>query len=126
MSFNIGLSLEDRKFEAALKLLSQEIQLLKREGINQAELDQAKATLKGGLQLSLESTSSRMNYMARQVMRRPNESPYTPAKTLKLIDQIKLSEVNDLIDEVFDMKTWASALIQPKGPKLSVSKWLKF
>lgn len=126
VSFNICLSLEDKKFVEALDLLSAEIQDLKQNGISEAELIQAKNTLKGGLQLSLESTSARMNFMARQLLRRPGQAPMTPQQTLKLIDQITLKDMEGVIDQAFQIQNWASAVIQPKGPKLSVAKCLKF
>lgn len=126
MCFNVCLSLEDRKFEEAMELLSNEILQLLNDGITEAEFIQAKNTLKGGLQLSLESTNARMNFMARQLMRRPDQEPMTPQEVLAQIESIEMSEVESVIGEIFVKKNWASALIQPKGPRLSVAKCLKF
>lgn len=50
----------------------------------------------------------------------------TPQEVLAHIDSIEMSEVESVIGEIFVKKTWASALIQPKGPRLSVAKCLKF
>lgn len=126
MCFSLCMTLEDKKFEQAMQILNDEICKFKTDGATQEEFDQAKDSLKGGLQLSLESTSARMNFMVRQFLRRPSEEILKPAQILKLIDEVTLDDVNSLLPEIFNKKDWASSLIQPKDSKLSVKKWLKF
>jgi len=59
----MGVSRE--KAGACLELVRDELRSLAREGVTEQELESAKAQLKGGLTLSLESMSARMNRIAR-------------------------------------------------------------
>ena len=53
------------KGAACLEMVRDELGKLASEGISREELDSAKAQLKGGLMLSLESMSARMNRISR-------------------------------------------------------------
>src|SRR3989304_5375600 len=55
-------------FSKVLKSTLKELRDLKKAGVTQEELKRAKDHLKGSLMLSLESTSSRMNRLAKQEM----------------------------------------------------------
>ena len=56
-------------FAKVVKALMKEVRALKKDGVTAEELRRAKDHLKGNLMLSLESTSSRMNRLAKQELR---------------------------------------------------------
>ena len=63
------------KAASCLEMVRDELGALARQGISQEELDSAKAQLKGGLSLSLESMSARMNRVARSEIYYNREVP---------------------------------------------------
>lgn len=53
--------------EKVIELVLEQFRQIKKEGISQAELDKARESLKGSLVLGMESTSSRMSWLARSL-----------------------------------------------------------
>lgn len=69
-----------------------------RDTLNEAELDRAKKQLKGNLILGLESTSNRMNNIARQEI---YFGKYiSPKEIMKSIDMVNLKQMKDLAEEL--------------------------
>ncbi|MFJ5963337.1 M16 family metallopeptidase [Bacillus sp. NPDC093026] len=103
-----------------LNLLSetilQTIDVLKREGITQKELENSKEQMKGNLMLSLESTNSKMSRNGK------NELLLGKHRTLdEMIDEINhvtLEDVNHLSKRIFT-KDYALSLISPTGDQPS-------
>jgi predicted Zn-dependent peptidase len=87
-------------FSKVLKSTLKELRELKKHGISVDELKRAKDHLKGSLMLSLESTSSRMNRLAKHEMH--FGSFLTMNAMLDAIDQVRHEEVQALVDEVLD------------------------
>ena len=77
-----------------------ELRLLKKDGISADELRRSKDHLKGNLMLSLESTSSRMNRLARQEMR--FGSFLSIDEMLAAIDGVRPEEVEALLHRILD------------------------
>jgi predicted Zn-dependent peptidase len=87
-------------FTKVLKALMKEIRAVKKDGVLAEELRRAKDHLKGNLMLSLESTSSRMNRLAKQELR--FGSFQSVDDLLAVIDAVPLDEVQALIQQVLD------------------------
>ncbi len=83
-----------------LSALMKEIRGIKKDGITADELRRSKDHLKGSLMLSLESTSSRMNRLARHEMR--FGTFMTMDEMLAAIDAVHLEDVEALIHRVLD------------------------
>jgi predicted Zn-dependent peptidase len=83
-----------------MRSLMKEIRALKKDGLTAEELRRAKDHLKGNLMLSLESTSSRMNRLAKQELR--FGSFQSVDDLLAAIDAVPLDEVEGLIHQVLD------------------------
>lgn len=86
--------------ERVVRALLREVRLLKKEGVGAAEFRRAKDHLKGNLILSLESTSSRMNRLARQEIR--FGSFLSLDEMLAAIDRVRPEDVEALIQRVLD------------------------
>jgi predicted Zn-dependent peptidase len=87
-------------FSKVLKSTLKEIRELKKHGISADELERTKEHLKGSLMLSLESTSSRMNRLAKHEMHLGVF--LTMDAMLEAIDRVRHEEVQALVDEVLD------------------------
>ena len=87
-------------FAKVLKSTLKEVRELKKHGISVDELRRAKDHLKGSLMLSLESTSSRMNRLAKHEMH--FGSFLTMTAMLEAIDNVRHEEVQTLLGEVLD------------------------
>jgi predicted Zn-dependent peptidase len=87
-------------FSKVLKSILKEIRDLKKDGVTADELQRAKDHLKGSLMLSLESTSSRMNRLAKHEMH--FRGYLTIDAMLGSIDGVRHEEVHALTSELLD------------------------
>ena len=83
-----------------LKAFLREVRALKKDGVTADELGRAKDHLKGNLMLSLESSSSRMNRLARQELR--FGVFHSVDEMLGKIDGVRPEEVEALIHALLD------------------------
>jgi predicted Zn-dependent peptidase len=98
-------------FSKVLKSVLKEIRELKKTGVTAEELKRAKDHLKGSLMLSLESTSSRMNRLAKQEMHLG--SFLTMDSMLASIDGVRHEEVQALVSELLDEEQLALTTLGP-------------
>jgi predicted Zn-dependent peptidase len=100
-----------QNFAKVLKSILKELRDLKKTGVTAEELKRAKDHLKGSLMLSLESTSSRMNRLAKHEMHLG--SFLTIDAMLASIDAVKHEEVQALITELIDEDRLALTTLGP-------------
>ncbi|MBI1845793.1 MAG: insulinase family protein [Candidatus Rokubacteria bacterium] len=98
-------------FSKVLKSTLKELRDLKKSGVTAEELKRAKDHLKGSLMLSLESTSSRMNRLAKHEMH--FGSFLTMDAMLAAIDNVKLEQVQAMVAEVLDEERLALTTYGP-------------
>ncbi len=98
--FYVYAGTDPANFRKVLHALMKEIRALKKDGVTADELRRSKDHLKGSLILSLESTSSRMNRLARQEMR--FGSFMSVDDMLAAIDHVGPEDVDALIHRVLD------------------------
>jgi predicted Zn-dependent peptidase len=98
-------------FAKVVKALMKEVRALKKDGVTTAELRRAKDHLKGNLLLSLESTSSRMNRLAKQELR--FGAFLSIDEMLAAIDGVRLDEVEALIHRVLEEEQLALITLGP-------------
>jgi predicted Zn-dependent peptidase len=98
-------------FSKVLKSTLKEIRDVKKHGVSEEELRRAKDHLKGSLMLSLESTSSRMNRLAKHEMH--FGSFLTMDAMLASIDAVRREEVQALVDELLDEERLALTTYGP-------------
>jgi predicted Zn-dependent peptidase len=87
-------------FSKVLKSTLKELRDLKKHGVSAEDLGRAKDHLKGSLMLSLESTSSRMNRLAKHELH--FGSFLTMDAMLAAIDGVRHEEVQALVGELLD------------------------
>ncbi|HEV8596941.1 MAG TPA: pitrilysin family protein [Candidatus Dormibacteraeota bacterium] len=98
-------------FSKMLKSILKELRELKKNGITEDELRRAKDHLKGSLMLSLESTSSRMNRLAKHELHLG--AFLTMDEMLASIDRVKHEEVQALVTELLDEDHLALTTLGP-------------
>jgi predicted Zn-dependent peptidase len=109
--FYIYAGTDAASFNKVVKALMKELRTLKKDGITADELRRAKDHLKGSLILSLESTSSRMNRLAKQELR--FASFMSMDDMLAAIDGVALDQVEVLIQQVVDEEQLALLTLGP-------------
>jgi predicted Zn-dependent peptidase len=123
-SYSIGFATEPKDLSKAVKEINKQIVALKKDGLNAEELDFAKKNLRGSILLGLESTSTRMANLSRQLMYgQPGESI---EKILGKLDKVSDADIRRCIGDVFQVDKWASAAIVPTKANVSISKLLDF
>ena len=86
-----------------------EFHSLKQDRVPDEELRRAKDHLKGSLMLSLESTSSRMSNLARQVMYFPRF--FTLDELVEKIENVTAEEVRQIAEAFFESKQIALTVL---------------
>lgn len=95
--------------QQVLRLILEEFSLLKREPVPADELRRAKDNLKGGLMLSLESTSARMGSLARQQIYFGRV--YDPEEILARVEAVTAEEVQQAARDFFQPQLVAATVL---------------
>jgi len=98
-------------FSKVLKSILKELREVKKHGVTVEELRRSKDHLKGSLMLSLESTSSRMNRLAKHELHLG--SFLTIDEMLASIDGVRHEEVQALVSQVIDEEQLALTTLGP-------------
>ena len=98
-------------FSKMLKAILKEIRDLKKNGITEEELKRAKDHLKGSLMLSLETSSSRMNRLAKHEMHL--NSFLTMDQMIAAIEGVRHDEVQALVGQFLDEDHLALTTLGP-------------
>ena len=98
-------------FSKMLKSILKELRELKKHGITEEELVRAKDHLKGSLMLGLESTSSRMNRLAKHEMH--FGTFFSMDAMLGSIAGVRLEEVQALLGQLLDEEHLALTTLGP-------------
>jgi predicted Zn-dependent peptidase len=102
---------EPGNFAKVLRAVLSEVRTLKKDGISAEELRRAKDHLKGSLLLSLESSSSRMNRLAKQELR--FGSFLSLDEMLAAFDAVRPEDVEGLLHRVLDEEQLALMALGP-------------
>lgn len=122
--FAVGFATEPKDLPRAVKEVNKQISLLKKSGLKASELEFAKRNIQGGILLGLESTSTRMATLSRQVMYGSAEE--TVDRILARLEAVTLADVRRAIDDIFDSKRWGSAAVIPQKAKVDFGATLSF
>ncbi|MEE9441798.1 MAG: pitrilysin family protein [candidate division Zixibacteria bacterium] len=98
--FSVYFGTDKRYMIDAANLVLKELKQLKKKKLSRTELSKIKDQLKGNLMLSLESTTNRMNRIARQELMLGKYIDMD--ETLRNIDRITVTQIFDVANEIFD------------------------
>ena len=99
-----------KKVREVIELILAEIYNLK-DTVNETELQRAKNQLKGNIILGLESTSSRMNNIARQEIYYGKY--YSPREIMNEIDSITVKQIKELIEQLVQKECFSLTIYGP-------------
>ena len=118
-SFSIQAGLNKEKIYEALKAIKEELNKLKEEGLTKEELEKAKNNIRGRLILKLESAPVKLNFYASQELLGKKIKELD--EMLKELDQITLSQVNKIAQDII---SWPQSNLAIIGPFHSKNKFL--
>lgn len=95
----------------AVEIIIKELNRLKTRKIDDSHLEKVKAQLKGQLTLGMESTSARMNRLARNEIMLNEYNPMK--KTLKQIDKVTSSDILEFANKIFIHESSTLAVLGP-------------
>ncbi|MCH5210465.1 MAG: insulinase family protein [Oscillospiraceae bacterium] len=110
-AFDISAGMSVKSLREVAKLVSEEINIIKRDKLTESEINTAKEQLKGSYILSSESTGARMQGAGRSLLL--GKPIYTQEETLKKIDAVNSDSVAEIIDRVLDSSTLSVSAVGP-------------
>jgi predicted Zn-dependent peptidase len=108
-SFTIYAGCANDAVGQVLDLVVEELRMVKRAPVPQAELQRAKDHLKGSLMLSLENTASRMSHIARQEIYFDRQ--FGLDETLQGIERVTAEEVQRVAVDLFQNGSLAATVL---------------
>lgn len=112
--FGVYLGTDKTHLRKAFDIIRSEIGKLKKTRISSPELDKIKAQIRGQIILSMESSSNRMNRIARFELMMGRYQTYR--ESLKDIDRVTPARVCDLANRLFDNSRLAITVLGPSEP----------
>jgi len=110
------------RFADVMRVTSEVLESVARDGITEAECRIAKGSLRGGLVLGLEDSSSRMSRIGRSEL---NYGKHRSIEhTLQQIDRVTVEEVNAVAHRVL-RKRYGAAVLGPYASKRSLPQQLR-
>jgi predicted Zn-dependent peptidase len=110
------------RFDEVIRVTTDVLETVARDGITEAECRIAKGSLRGGLVLGLEDSGSRMNRIGRSEL---NYGEYrSVAHTLSLIDAVTVDEVNAVARRLLS-KPYGAAVLGPYRSKRQLPQRLR-
>ncbi|HEX7879816.1 MAG TPA: pitrilysin family protein [Candidatus Eisenbacteria bacterium] len=120
--FGAFLGVSPEKAGAALEMTFDEMRKLRRDGFTRDELDSARAQVRGGVLMGLESLSTRMNRLARSLFYHGRYQ--TVEELLAIFDQLTVADVIEQTADFLDPERWTLVAYGPAATKtLNVAGW---
>jgi len=111
--FGIYVGTDKDKVDACLELIVKELETLRHTEVPAEELARTKSQLKGNLMLGLESTSGRMNRLAK--MELYVRSYYTLDDIIEKIDAVRAADIYQVANELFLPERLQTTILKPKN-----------
>jgi len=108
--FGIYAGSSGRKYRSVIDIIMREACGLK-DTLLPEEVERAKNQLKGNILLALESTSARMNNLAKQEIYYGRT--YTPGEIIRSIEEVGMDDIRELAAMVFDRDAAAITILGP-------------
>jgi predicted Zn-dependent peptidase len=110
------------RFDEVVRVITDVLETVARDGITQDECRIAKGSLRGGLVLGLEDSGSRMNRIGRSELNYGRHRSISD--TLALIDRVTLDEVNAVAGKLLT-KPYGAAVLGPYRSKRQLPQQLR-
>jgi predicted Zn-dependent peptidase len=121
-ALSVYAACQPERFADVMRITKQVLESVAREGITDAECRIAKGSLRGGLVLGLEDSSSRMSRLGRSEL---NYGAHRSIEhTLQQIEQVTLEQVNAVARQLLN-KRYGAAVVGPYRSKRSLPQQLR-
>jgi len=110
--FGVYVGTDKSKVDESIALIHQELQALRTQAVPDSELFRTKSQLKGNLMLGLESTSSRMNRLAK--MELYLQKYVTLDETLHEIEKVTQADLLEVANELFEEQRLHATILKPQ------------
>ncbi|MBE3101964.1 MAG: insulinase family protein [Firmicutes bacterium] len=107
--YSIYAGMKPSQASEVLKLVMDEIRLLREKGITNEEFNLAREQLKGNYILGIESTNSRMTAIGKSKLM--HEKVMTPSEIIDKINRVTSDDVRKVIDVLFGSGELAAAMV---------------
>jgi len=107
----IQSGLDIKRIEQAIQLILEQLQKVKKEGVTETELKEAKEFLKGKIILHLEDSSELAEWYAKQAIL--TDEVLTPEEKFAKFDEVKVEDIQKVANEVFKKEFINLAMIGP-------------
>ncbi|MEE9523668.1 MAG: pitrilysin family protein [Thermodesulfovibrionales bacterium] len=115
--FGVYAGAGEKRYREVVDLIIKESCALK-DSLSSDELQRAKNQLKGNILLAIESTSARMNSLAKQEIYYGRH--FTPEEIIREIEDVSLNEIKALSERVFNRDKMAITLLGPVEENFSL------
>lgn len=115
--FGIYAGTSPQNVETVIKLVMEELENVRKNGLSDEELENAKKQLKGSMLIGLESTKYRASRNARSELY--FDRIISTEEICSDIDKITHNQVKGLVDYVFDPDYFALSIVGPKDCKIN-------
>lgn len=109
--FSVYIGTDKNKINDSIELIEKELERLKNQPVSAEELNRTKSQLKGNLMLGLESTSSRMNRLAK--MEIYLQKYFNLDETLNAIEAVSQQDLLDIANELFESNRIVTTILKP-------------
>lgn len=110
-AFTIFAGLDDARLSDAMKIIFKEIRKIKKEGVDQKELQKTKDHIAGAMKLAWEDSSAQANFFGSQQLHLGYMK--TPEERLKEFQDVKASDIKRVANEVLRFEKASMAAIGP-------------
>ena len=110
------------RFAEVVRVTTEVLETVARDGITEAECRIAKGSMRGGLVLGLEDSASRMNRLGRSELNYGEHRSI--ASTLQQIDEVTLDEVNAVARQLLT-RPFGAAVLGPYRTKRALPQPLR-
>jgi predicted Zn-dependent peptidase len=122
LAYSVYAGCLPERFDEVVRLTTEVLETVARDGITESECRIAKGSLRGALVLGLEDSASRMNRLGRSEL---NYGEYrTISDTLQRIDDVTVDEVNSVARKVLS-GSYGAAVLGPHRSKRSLPRGLR-
>jgi predicted Zn-dependent peptidase len=111
--FSVYIGTDKDKIDDSIDLINKELKALMKDSVPDDELQRTKSQLKGNLMLGLESTSSRMNRLAKMEIYLQNY--YSLDETLLQIESVTSRDILHIANELFEKGRIFTTVLKPKN-----------
>ena len=121
-ALSIYAGCQPERFDEVVRVTTEVLEEVARDGITEAECRIAKGSLRGGLVLGLEDSGSRMNRIGRSELNYGEHR--TIAQTLDRIEGVTLEQVNAVAHQLLT-RSYGAAVLGPQRSKRSLPQPLR-